>query len=110
MSKSSRIEQLLEFVKEEPDNPFNIYALALEYQNSDSSKAAEYFDKLLEDHTEYLPTYFHAAAFFADLEKIEKAQGIYKSGIALAQKQNNLHALRELKNAYQNFIFENDLD
>ncbi|UCS92987.1 tetratricopeptide repeat protein [Echinicola marina] len=110
MSKSSRIEQLLQFIKDEPDNPFNIYALALEHQNSAPSKAAEYFDQLITHHPKYLPTYFHAAAFFAEMDQIDKAQQIYKTGIDLAQSQNNLHALRELKNAYQNFIFENDLD
>ncbi|GAB3657041.1 hypothetical protein GCM10028791_29270 [Echinicola sediminis] len=110
MSNSSRIELLLQFVKEEPDNPFNLYALALEYQNTDVHKAAAYFDKLLEKHPDYLPSYYHASALFAELEEIEKSQQTYIRGIELAQKQNNQHALRELKNAYQNFMFENDLD
>ncbi|WP_186756811.1 tetratricopeptide repeat protein [Echinicola salinicaeni] len=110
MSKTARIDQLLQFLKEEPDNPFNIYALALEYQHSEPSKATDYFDQLLTSHPEYLPTYFHAAAFFSEMDEIEKAQKIYNNGIALAQDQNNPHALRELKNAYQNFVFENDLD
>jgi len=110
MSNSSRIELLLQFVKEEPDNPFNLYALALEYQNTDLKVAAGYFDDLLDKHPDYLPSYYHAAALFADLEEIEKANQIYIKGIAIAESQNNQHALRELKNAHQNFLFENDLD
>ncbi len=110
MANLTRIEQLLQFVKEEPNDPFNLYALALEYQNKDADAAKTYFEKLLQQHPEYLPTYFHAAAFFAEAEKIEKAQQIYLKGIDLAKKQGNQHALRELKNAYQNFVFENDLD
>ncbi|GGF29004.1 tetratricopeptide repeat protein [Echinicola rosea] len=110
MASASRIELLQQFIKDEPDNPFNLYALALEYQNSDMNKAVSYFDQLLDKHPEYLPTYFHAAAANADMEEIEKALSIYKSGIELAETQNDQHALRELKNAFQNFLFENDLD
>ncbi|AWW32510.1 tetratricopeptide repeat protein [Echinicola strongylocentroti] len=110
MANTSRIELLQQFVKDEPDNPFNIYALALEYQNIDLKKAVGYFDQLLDKHPEYLPTYFHAAALNAEIEEIEKALSIYKSGIELAKSQNDQHALRELKNAFQNFLFENDLD
>lgn len=110
MSNSSRIELLLQFVKEEPDNPFNLYALALEYQNTDMRKALEYFEDLLKNHADYLPTYYHAAALFVELGLIEEANQTYIEGIALAESQNNQHSLRELKNAYQNFLFENDLD
>jgi tetratricopeptide (TPR) repeat protein len=110
MSNLGRIEQLIEFSKEEPDNPFNFYALALEYQNSDAQKAAEYYDKLLKEFDNYIPTYYHAALFFADQNDISKSKRIYEKGISLAKAKNDAHALRELQNAYQNFLFENDLD
>ena len=67
MSKVSRIEMLKSFAEEEPDNPFNIYALALEFIEVDPIQATFHFKKLLGEFPEYLPTYFHAAAFFADL-------------------------------------------
>ncbi|MDN3671183.1 tetratricopeptide repeat protein [Echinicola jeungdonensis] len=105
-----RIKLLLQFIEEEPDNPFNLYAIALEYQNTDQEAARDYFEKLLENHADYLPTYFHAAALFAEFGKLEKAQQIYESGIDLAKQQNDQHTLRELQNAYQNFLFEYDID
>ncbi|MEX2594001.1 MAG: tetratricopeptide repeat protein [Anditalea sp.] len=108
MSNLHRIQQLLEFLKKEPDNPFNLYALALEYQKDDQGKAAYYFDRLLSSYKDYLPTYYHAAAFFADMGEIEKAKEVYETGIALAIKGQNQHALKELKNAYLNFQFENE--
>ncbi len=103
-----RIQQLLEFLEEEPANPFNLYALALEYQNFDPEKAEYYFHRLLGVHTDYLPTYYHAAAFFAHhhQEDLDKAKEIFEAGIALAKKLQNHHALKELQNAYQNFKFE----
>jgi len=107
MSNLHRIEQLLKFLEEEPDNPFNLYALALEYQNHDLEQAASYYDRLLEAHKEYLPTYYHAAAFYAERGELERAKKIYERGMDLAGKEQNQMALRELKNAYQNFLFEN---
>ncbi|WP_373521331.1 tetratricopeptide repeat protein [Aquiflexum sp.] len=110
MSKLSRIEMLKIFAEQEPENPFNWYALALENQDSDPDNAAIYFNKLLVEHKVYLPTYFHAAAFFHELGDIEKAKVIYEKGIGLAEDQKNEKTLKELKNSYQNFLFENDLD
>jgi Tfp pilus assembly protein PilF len=108
MTNLSRIEVLKEFAKQEPDNPFNWYALALEYQHIDIIKAKDLYNKLLKEHKSYLPTYFHAALFFSENGETDFAKEIYESGIALAKDQNDLHALKELKNSYQNFIFEND--
>lgn len=110
MTISSRLQLLIEFTKEEPENPFNWYALALEYFNSDSGKAADIFDRLLIDHPTYLPTYYTSAQFFAEQNKLEKAKEIFEDGIFLAEKQKEEKALKELKNAYQNLLFENDFD
>lgn len=108
MSNLHRIQQLLEFLEEEPENPFNLYALALEYQKHDPDKVAYYFDALLQNHKNYLPTYYHAAEFFTQRSDITKAKEIYEAGIELATEQKDNHALRELQNAYLNFQFEND--
>lgn len=106
MSNLTRIQQLLEFLEEEPENPFNLYALALEYQKHDPQQVAYYFDILLEKHRDYLPTYYHAADFFAQQNEIAKAKKIYEEGIKLATAKHDSHALRELQNAYLNFQFE----
>ena len=108
MKHLDRVTELLNYIEKEPKNPFNLYALALEYQNQDKEKASFYFNKLLEAHKDYLPTYYHAAIFFADLEQYQKADKIFSEGIELAKTQNNSHAQKELENAYLNFQFEND--
>jgi hypothetical protein len=58
---STRLDTLLQFYKEEPDDPFNIYALAMEYQKTDVKKALDHFALLLQNHDSYLPTYYQAA-------------------------------------------------
>ena len=108
MSNLKRIQVLLEFLAEEPDNPFNLYALALEYKNVGPEKAAPYFDRLLVEHKAYLPTYYHAAALFDELGEVNKAKDIYEAGIALAAQKRDQKTLSELKNAYLNFQFEHE--
>lgn len=105
----SRLELLLQYHQDEPDDPFNIYALALEYLNTDKEKSKNYFDLLLEKHPNYLPTYYHAANFYKAIDK-DTAEEIFKNGIYLAQQQNNQHALRELKNSYSNFLYDDEDD
>ncbi|EKB49723.1 hypothetical protein [Cecembia lonarensis] len=110
MSKLSRINMLQSFAEQEPENPFNWYALALEFQDSEPDKASILYHKLLGEHKGYLPTYYHAAAFFSENGSIDLAKKTYEDGIALALEKNENNTLRELKNSYQNFLFENDME
>jgi len=110
MSNLDRLKILIQFSEEEPSNPFNWYALALEYLSIDSSKTEDLYDKLLNEHEGYLPTYYPAAHFFAEREKLGKAQAIFEKGIHLAKSQNESKTEKELKSAFEMFLFENDLD
>jgi hypothetical protein len=103
---SDRLQQLLQFYNEEPKDPFNIYALALEFLKTDQIKSKEFFDLLLAEHADYLPTYYHAAKFYQDINKKEDAIAIFEKGIALAKRLNDSKAVRELQSAYQELIFE----
>ncbi len=97
------LKKLLDFYEEDPNDPFNLYALALEYQKFDMDKASSMYDELLANHPKYLPTYYHAAQFFGNLEEVERAENIYSQGIQLAQEQRNNKAEIELTRAYRSF-------
>ena len=101
-----RIEQLKQYYEEDPQDPFNIYALALEYLNMDVAKAGPLFEKLLTEHKEYLPTYYHAAKFYQERGQMEKAAEVFEEGISLARRMNDQKAMRELKSAYDEMMFE----
>lgn len=101
-----RIKNLEEWIKEDPNEPFNKYALAMEYSQSLPERAAVLFGELLTQHSEYLPTYYISANFYADLGLREKAIQILQSGIILAQKQNNGKTLRELQTILEQLEFE----
>lgn len=102
---STRLDTLLQFYKDDPNDPFNIYALAIEYQKSDPAKAMEYFNLLLHNHEGYVPTYYHAAKLFQEIGDTEKAIIIYEKGIEVAKLQNDLKAARELQSAYDELTF-----
>lgn len=103
---SSRLEQLLNFLKEDPNDAFMLYAIATEYRESEPTKALEYYEKLLNEHPNYVPTYYHAAHLFLELGDDDKAEETFKKGIDLAKEQGEALALRELQNAYNEFLFE----
>lgn len=110
MPNLPRIKLLKEFIKDEPENPFNWYALALEYEKSDPIQAKTLFLDIHQKFPKYLPQYYTAAQFFSEIEEWDQAQLFFKEGIRLAQQSSETKALRELQNSYQNFLFENDLE
>ncbi len=105
-NKAQRIQQLQKYLSEDPNDPFTKYALALEFQEDQPEKATDLFDDLLRNHPDYHGTYYHAAALFAEMDEREKARDIYEKGLTILEAKNEPNALRELKNAYQNFLFE----
>lgn len=106
--QTERIRQLKKFLEDDPHDPFLLYALATEYVKADPQEALTYYQQLLEQHPDYVPTYYHAAALYADLGQVEKAERTYQTGIKAAQKEGDTHALRELQTAYLNWQFEQD--
>ena len=101
-----RLRQLLEFYQEDPEDPFNIYALANEYRSSDINKSLHYYEMLINNHPEYVPTYYHLAHLYIDLQRDQDARLTFEKGIEKASKNHDQHALRELKSAYEEFMTE----
>ena len=98
----SRIDLLEKFISEDPSDPFNYYALALEYIQTNPVKAAELFEVVLINYPEYLPVYYTAGTFYAEQANDLKAQEILNKGIELAKRKSDFKALRELQSAIQN--------
>ena len=99
--KNNRLDQLKEMLKESPDDPFLLYAIALEHRGNDTRIASELLREVIEKHPEYLPAYYQAAQIKEELSQLEEAITLYRTGMELAKNQNNLAALKELKAAYE---------
>lgn len=97
--ENARLQELFNFLREDPDDPFLIYAIAIEYDKLNADKAMEYYDKLLKIHPNYLPGYYHAAKLYEKMGNNIKASELYKKGIELSVEQKNMKTYRELINA-----------
>ncbi|MBS1682969.1 MAG: tetratricopeptide repeat protein [Bacteroidetes bacterium] len=94
--KSERIKMLEQFVAEDPTDPFNQYALALELAPVDKGRAKKIFDELITSNPSYVPSYYQAAILYLDMDLSAEASKIIKLGIAEARKQHNMKAAGEL--------------
>jgi tetratricopeptide (TPR) repeat protein len=103
---SERLIHLIRFLEEDPHDPFNIYSLALEYLKTDPVKSMEFFDTLIVDFPDYVPTYYQAAKLLQELDQKERAIEVYRQGMIIARKANNNKALRELQSAHDELVFE----
>lgn len=101
-----RIDLLKKYIDEDPNDPFNYYGLACEYQQVKPDEALSLFHKLLEDHPDYLPTYYQAGQLLEAYEREEEALKVYETGMALAKTQNNTKTFQELNSVHQNLLFE----
>ncbi|MEQ8924663.1 MAG: tetratricopeptide repeat protein [Fulvivirga sp.] len=102
---SDRLDQLLNYYQEDSKDPFIIYGIAMEYWKFDLEKSRKYFEILLQNHPDYLATYYQVAHLYEELDEIELAKQLYRKGIEIAEIQNNQNTLRELKNALQELEF-----
>ncbi len=104
----NRIQMLKERIKDASDDPFYIYALALEYKDSEPKKSLELLKESQKLFPEYLPVYYQLAEMLVQFNMKENALKIYRQGIELAKKQSENKTLAELQNAMQNLLFDED--
>ena len=103
---NNRLEILRQFVGEEPQDPFNHYALATELLKFNKTESRQIFEYLVKNHPDYLATYYHLGALYVELSEHELAEETYIKGIELAEKIGNEKTFKELKGAYQMFLDE----
>lgn len=93
----NRIKALESFIKEDPNDPFNYYALAMELRYRDKHRATELLHQVNQDFPDYLPSYFQLAGILSDKGLKEEAVAMLNRGIKVAEKQSNKKILAELR-------------
>lgn len=91
-----RLSILKQFVEEDPNDPFNWYALGLEESKKDTFKALELFEYVMKNHPGYLPVYYHAANLYLSTGNGSRAKEILNEGITLAKKNGEQKTMQEL--------------
>jgi|SRR5690606_2990161 len=96
----TRIEQLQQFLLENPQDPFLHYALTMEYAKlGDDEKTLTAFENMVKDYPDYVGTYYHFGKLLEKKGEPERAKEIYLIGIQMCRRLRNIHALSELQGA-----------
>jgi hypothetical protein len=98
-AEKTRREFLEQALRENPDNTFARYGLALELAKSEPAAAWTHFQYLLANHPDYSATYFHAAAFLTQNGRLDEARQVLTNGVEVTGRQGKQHALAELQAA-----------
>jgi tetratricopeptide (TPR) repeat protein len=96
----SRVDALLGFIQQKPQDPFPRYALALEYKNAgrlDEARAT--FDALMSAHPDYTAAYLHAGNTLVALGLRDDARAVYRRGVDACVRRGDAHARGELEGA-----------
>ncbi len=109
--QNTRLEKLLEFFKNEPEDEFLKYALATEYLRlNDTDKALFYYEDLVNNHPRYVGTYYHLGKLYEGLNRTEDAIVVYEKGMLVAKDARDNHAFSELKTVYMELKGDDDED
>lgn len=105
--KNNRIDSLLEFLKEDPEDGFIKFALAKEYEKIGTlKKALDTYLSLKELDSDYVGLYYHLGALYELLKEKDNALKTYEEGIVVAKKIADFHSLSELHTAKMNLEIE----
>jgi len=98
----SRLDKLLEFIKNEPDDEFLKYALATEYLRlNQADKALSYYEDLVNNHPGYTGTYYHLGKLYEALNRKEEAISTYEKGMEITKAKRDNHSFSELQAVYR---------
>lgn len=99
--EKNRIEQLLAYLKDTPNDSFVLFALAKEYERAGQlEESLNWYQKLQKTDPNYVGLYFHYAALLYKVFRKEEAKLVYEEGIDVARKLKDHHAENELRAAY----------
>jgi Tfp pilus assembly protein PilF len=101
-----RIEKLKEFLAANPADSFVQHALALEYiKLGNDAEARSLFEAILDRDPAYIGSYYHLAKLLERNNLIDEAIRVYEKGMEEAKKAGEMHALGELRGAYEELTF-----
>ena len=102
----NRIEKIVEFLAQQPQDNFLRHALALEYiKIGEELKAKDLFIEILTQYPDYIGSYYHLAKVLEKLALREEAIVWYEKGMAAAKLAKEDHAYRELQSAYEDLVY-----
>lgn len=98
-TENNRREFLEEALRQDPDNTFARYGLAMELAKTDPATAWTHFEYLLTHHRDYSATYYQAGMFLLSQGRRDDARKVLAAGVDVTGRQGKQHAQHELQAA-----------
>jgi tetratricopeptide (TPR) repeat protein len=107
----TRLERLQQFLSEQPNDAFILFALSKEHEKlGNEALALEFYQKIEQTTPQYVGLYYHLGKLYERQNDREKALMTYKKGIEVARSERDFHALSELQGAKMNLGDYDDED
>lgn len=99
---ASRLDQLLALLKDDPDDAFTRYGVAMELSKAGRGpEAMDQFRELLRGHPDYVAGYFMSGRLSEQSGDIPAAKALYERGVAAARRTGDNHAASEIAGALE---------
>ncbi|MFN4256814.1 MAG: tetratricopeptide repeat protein [Saprospiraceae bacterium] len=100
---TNRLTLLLDLLANAPADAFTLFAIAKEYEGAgDDAQALDFYQKLRAADPNYVGLYYHLGKLHERLGSPEAALEAYRTGMDVAKKARDFHALNELAGAKMN--------
>ena len=97
---SNRMRQLQKMLEKEPNDPFLLYGLGLEYKKAnDAAHAIEFLDRVIAVDPGYCYAYHQKGLVYEAADDMPSAKAAYRAGIEAATKKGDAHARSEIEAA-----------
>jgi tetratricopeptide (TPR) repeat protein len=101
-----RIQKLLDFLRDTPEDPFLKHALALEYIKIGADPAARIlFEQVLSKDPGYVGSYYHLGKLLERIGENNAAAATYEKGMEAAKQAGDNHAFGELRGAFEELTY-----
>jgi len=95
-----RLATLLTMARDKPNDPFLIFALALEYKSGgNEGESRVYFERLVNEFPDYVPTYYQYGKMEEEKGDLKNAAKLYSIGMEKAKATGDFKTARELQQA-----------
>jgi Tfp pilus assembly protein PilF len=97
---SPRMRQLKQMLQRQPDDPFLLYGVAMEYKKANQPELAiEHFDAVLRRDPNYCYAYYQRAQAYESRGDVESAKRSLREGLEAADRSGDAHARSEIEAA-----------
>jgi len=93
----TRREKIEALLKDEPEDQFLRYGLAIEFENEGQfEESAKVFKSLMNDPVPHVPSFLRGAQLFVRMDEIEEARAALRTGIEIARSRGEMHPAGEM--------------